>query len=81
VPRERHRTDERGALLPAGEARAEDRGLGVAGAVGDARERILTDELDALGRQPRHHARDELAERARLASLAGEQAGYGAVGH
>jgi len=45
-------------LDPTGDARAEDRGLSKPGAVGDPRERILSDELDAPLGELRKHALD-----------------------
>ena len=59
--------------VPAGEAGAEDRGLGEAGRLVGARERVLADErgdeLEQVGRA----RRDEVAHVRRLAALAGEE--------
>jgi hypothetical protein len=81
VPGERDRANGWRTLGPTGEARAEDRRLGEARALPHARERVLADELDALGEQSGEHARNLFAKRARLASLAWEQAGYHSSGH
>ena len=78
VPRERDRTHERLAPFPAGDARAEDRRLGEPGALAHPRKRVLADERDALRQQLRDDARDLVAEGAGLASLAREEARYGA---
>ena len=52
------------ALLPAGDARAEDRRLGEPGALAHARERVLADERDALApAAPGRRARRARAER------------------
>ena len=71
---ERDRRDVRTRLHPAGDARAEDRRLGEARALADARERILADQLAAALQQVGNDARDLLAKIGRLAPLTGEQA-------
>jgi hypothetical protein len=60
-------------LRPGGDARAEDRGLGEPGAVGDPRERILANELDAALRELGERALNPRAKVARMASLTREQ--------
>ena len=69
-----HHLPERGAeRRPAREAGAEDRRLGVVGAVVDAREGVLADDLGGERQQVGADARDEVAHLARLAPLTGEQ--------
>ena len=63
-------------LHPAGDARAEDRGLREPRAVADAGERILTDEIDALLAQRGRRALHALTKIACLASLTREQPRY-----
>ena len=62
-----------GQRPPAGDRGAEDRGLLEAGALLDARERILADELGAALEQVGGTLRDEIAHLGGLAPLAGEQ--------
>ena len=64
-----------GEPAPAGDRRAEDRGLLEAGALLDARERVLADELEAALEQLGAALRDEVAHLGGLASLAGKQQG------
>ena len=75
VPGERHRRDALARERPAGDAPAEDRRLGKARALADARERVVADELQAALQQVGNDARHALAQIGCLAPLAGEQAG------
>ena len=62
-----------GERLPAGDRGAEDGGLLEAGALLDAREGVLADELDGSARAARGALRDEVAHLGGLAPLPGEQ--------
>ena len=69
-------------LVPAGDRRAEDRGLGEARGFVDAGERVLADELDAAIEQIGELPRDVIAHVGGLGALAGkEQGNVGSRGH
>ena len=66
-------SDGRADRRPAGETRAEDRGLSEVGAVVGPRERVLADLVDRRLQQVRALPRDQFAHLRRLASLTREQ--------
>ncbi len=75
VAGERDRVDVTAHALPAGQRRAEDRGLRKARGRIDARERILADERRDLREEVGSHRRDELAHPGLLAALPWEEHG------